>query len=262
MTISIRSYADAERHFNEFHSSYRGTRWGKDEAPLASRSNYHHRLEKTPQGVFRCILYATPLVVYFPDGGVYVDYHTSNTSMRFYDTHLPRGLRLHRIHGELAFKTRNGWVLHCRKLHSGAPILRHQDGEWQFLHTPPLYIRAELRYRQLPRVERMVEDLRTWHQMHRRLGSEMNKPDLTSYQFIGNSQFTDEQVLNALEDRSRWPSVFGGLPASLLLDFVARHSGVLKFEYLREPQHIAPPPDRKWRDRLPSLVSVHGLTFA
>lgn len=261
MTISIRSYADAERHFNEFHSSYRGSRWGKNEAPLASRSNYQHRLEKTPQGVFRCILYATPLVVYFPDEGVHVDYHTSNTSMRFYDTHLPRGLRLYRIHGRLAFKTHNGWVLHHRGVTPDVPMLRCQDGEWRFLRTPPLYIQAELRYRQLPKVERMIKDLRTWHQMHRKLVGKSDGPGLLSYQTFVNSEPIDGEVLSALEDRSRWPAVFGHLPAPVLLDFVARHAGVLNFKHSREPERIVPPPDRKWYDRLPSLISAHGLIF-
>lgn len=232
--------------------------WSKEVIPLAGFSKKHIQMNMWTDNSFACVLYSTPLVIYFQGGPVIANIYDSTASRDFLSRMLPKGIRATLMNGwtYLEVDTIEGTAYVRPRGKGGITFHPLSDNLWGFTTsaTKPRRI-AKVNWRKFNRVAERIQPLIEWRKAALRLGLEPEQGDRVTLRA--------DLVLKSLNDPQTWSDTFAKFPPEELPALVAEAEGVLDFDMCASPYlppRKAPTGDQlKKISRLRHIQEVHPL---
>lgn len=259
----VRSWDDAHRIIEEWKIA-RDPRWARKwpagTAPLDAKTKRHVALESANEGSYQVVFYETVMATFMKDGRIEL-----RTPQRMSDHQV-----MHRVTPMGVSFMRVGKRTYCKYTvtlnETGDPyekIFLPRSNMILFRTTPhgtlpdpssaAVRIRAQLAYRRIPPLMKLVQPIVDWRRSIERIGLPKQTPKFTPRLAKGFAE-----VL--LHDPSKW-GFFLDYSADEILGEILKALDVLTFGHEGFTHDVYKGPPQKWLARLPQLRHSHELKF-
>ena len=259
----VRSWGDARRIIEEWKIT-RDPRWAHTwpagTAPLDTKTKRHVALEDTEEGSYQAVFYRTAMATFWENGHIKLRVPQTVADHQFMWRVAPRGVSFMRVGKHTYCK----YTITLNETHSPYEKIFLPRSNMILFRTTPhgtlpdpssaaVRIRAQLAYRRIPPLMKLVRPIIDWRRSIERIGLPKQTPKFTPHLTKGFAE-----VL--LHDSSKW-GFFLDYSADEILGEILKALDVLTFGHEEFTHDVYKGPPQKWLARLPQLRHSHELKF-